>query len=211
MKRARITAKRGLALILTCLALMVSSVFVCAADLNEIGYSGGSAVTPVNLTTTNGGLNGGDITPTKLDVTVPTSLPLAMADDGAVITATDAKIINRSYGAVRVKSVSITAACNWHLYPFGDKSTLANEKVDSNKLGFAIRIGGGAQFRTVNENDTQVLISAPSAGCYMTGSGDPNGNTALIDYAAIVTPLSDGVSDVTVANVVIVVEWDTVN
>ena len=197
-------------LALACVLLVISSVFVYAENPYEIGYSGGSASTPVNLTTTNGGLNGGEITPTKLDVTVPTSLPLAMSDDGSVVTATDARIINRSYGAVRVKSVTITAAQNWNLYPFGDKSTLANEKVDSNKIGFAIRIGGGQQAMTVNENPSQVLISAPVAGCYMTGVGDPNGNTAQIDYAALVTPLSDGVSDAPVANVIIVVEWDTV-
>jgi len=197
-------------LALACVFLVISSVFVYAENPYEIGYSGGSASTPVNLTTTNGGLNGGEITPTKLDVTVPTSLPLAMSDDGSVVAATDARIVNRSYGAVRVKSVTITAAQNWNLYPFGDKSTLANEKVDSNKIGFAIRIGGGQQAMTVNENPSQVLISAPVAGCYMTGVGDPNGNTAQIDYAAIVTPLSDGVSDATVANVIIVVEWDTV-
>lgn len=52
----------------------------------------------------------GDITPTKLNVTVPTTLPLAMSDEGTVVTATDCKITNFSYGAVRVKSVTISAA-----------------------------------------------------------------------------------------------------
>ena len=35
-------------------------------------------------------------------------------------------------------------------------------------------------------------------------------NTAKIDYAAIVTPLSNTMKNATVANVVFVIEWDTV-
>ncbi|MBQ9414187.1 MAG: hypothetical protein IJU16_03565, partial [Clostridia bacterium] len=60
-----------------------------------------------------------------------------------------------------------------------------------------------------SNNDTQTLISAPIAGCYMTGVGDPNGNTVKIDYAAIVTPLSSAINNATVATVVFVIEWDT--
>lgn len=111
---------------------------------------------------------------------------------------------------MRVKSVSITAASGWKLTAFGNKSILAGEKVDSNKLGFAISIGGGQQKATDASNaNTQTLIDAPIAGCYMTGVGDSTGNTVKIDYAAIVTPLSSAVTGATVANVVFIVEWDT--
>ena len=200
-------------LISLCLALcMMLSLAVCASAA-EIDISGGSGTTPVSLTTTNGGIGGGDdgdITPTKLNVTVPTTLPLAMSDEGTVVTATDCKITNFSYGAVRVKSVSITAASGWKLTAFGNKSILAGEKVDSNKLGFAISIGGGQQKATDASNaNTQTLIDAPIAGCYMTGVGDSTGNAVKIDYAAIVTPLSSAVTGATVANVVFIVEWDT--
>lgn len=200
-------------LISLCLALcMMLSLAVCASAA-EIDTSGGSGTTPVSLTTTNGGIGGGgdgDITPTKLNVTVPTTLPLAMSDEGTVVTATDCKITNFSYGAVRVKSVTISAAANWHLTKFGDKSLLAAEKVDSNKLGFALAIGGGKQVQTATNEQTQALITAPVDGCYMTGVGDLTGNTAKIDYAAIVTPLSNTMKNATVANVVFVIEWDTV-
>ena len=200
--------KKIIALILSLCMLFALGATAFAA---EIHTSGGSGSTPVNLTTTNGGIGGGgsgDITPTKLNVIVPTALPLAMSDDGTVVTATDCKIINNSYGAVRVKSVTISGANGWRLTKFGDKSILAGEKVDSKKLGFAMRIGGGSQVATTTCNDTQVLISSPVNGCYMTGVGDPNRNTAKIDYSAIVTPLSNAVSNATVANVVFVIEWD---
>ncbi|MBQ9168397.1 MAG: hypothetical protein IJX67_08340 [Oscillospiraceae bacterium] len=197
-----------------CLSLGIS------ASAAEIDTSGGSGSTPVSLTTTNDGLgtdtdgdgipdDPGTVTPTKMSVVVPTALPMAMSDDGTVVTATDCKIINYSYGSVRVKTVTISAASDWNLTAFGPKSSLASEKVDSNKLGFALSIGGGQQVETANDDATQQLISAPIDGCYMTGVGDTTGNTVAIEYAAIVTPLSNTVSNTTVANVVFVIEWNT--
>ena len=194
-------------LILAAGMLCAMSVTASAAQISE---SGGSGITPVSLTTTNDGLGGedGEVTPTKLNVVVPTSLPMAMSDDGTVVTASDCQIVNKSYGAVRVKSVTISAADDWHLTTFGDKSTLAAEKVDSNKLGFAMSIGGGKQVKTASDKATQQLITAPIEGCYMTGIGDAAKNTVTIDYDAIVTPLSGAVNNATVANVVFVIEWD---
>lgn len=202
--RTRLTS-----LILAACMLCAMSVSASAAEINQ---SGGSGTTPVNLTTTNDGIGGdsGEVTPTKLNVVVPTSLPMAMSDDGTVVTASDCKIVNKSYGAVRVKSVTISAADEWNLTAFGDKSTLAGEKVDSNKLGFALSIGGGKQVKTTSDMATQQLITDPIDGCYMTGIGDTANNFVMIDYDAIVTPLSGAVNNATVANVVFVIEWDMV-
>ncbi len=197
-------------------SLLLAACMLCAVSVSasaaEINQSGGSGTTPVNLTTTNGGIggDGGEVTPTKLNVIVPTSLPMAMSNDGTVVTASDCKIVNKSYGAVRVKSVTISAADDWNLTAFGDKSTLAGEKVDSNKLGFALSIGGGKQVKTTSDKATQQLIMSPIDGCYMTGIGDTANNFVSIDYDAIVTPLSGAVNNATVANVVFVIEWDMV-
>lgn len=202
------------------ISLALAACMLCAAAISvsaaEINQSGGSGSTPVNLTTTNGGLNedgsgSGAVTPTKLNVTVPTALPLAMSDDGTVVTADNCKIVNNSYGAVRVKTVTISAASDWNLTSFGDKESLAGEKVDSNKLGFALSIGGGKEVMTKGNAATQRLISAPMDGCYMTGVGDTNRNSAAIDYSAIVTPMSGAVNNTTIANVIFVIEWDLVD
>lgn len=199
------------------LSLAMAACMLCAMSVSasaaEINQSGGSGTTPVNLTTTNDGIggDGGEVTPTKLNVVVPTSLPMAMSDDGTVVTASDCRIVNKSYGAVRVKSVTISAADDWNLTAFGDKSTLAGEKVDSNKLGFALSIGGGKQVKTASDKATQQLITNPIDGCYMTGIGDTANNFVMIDYDAIVTPLSGAVNNATVANVVFVIEWDMVD
>ena len=192
-----------------CLVLAMCFAMTAFASAAEITSDGGSATSSVTLSSTADGTLGGDSAATAMSVTVPTVLPIAVGTDGTVTTATDAKIVNNSYGAVRVKSVTISAASDWNLTKFGDKSILAGEKVDSNKLGFAISIGGGQQVATANDNATQQLISAPIDGCFMTGIGDTTRNTASIDYAAIVTPLSGAVTNATVANVVFVIEWDT--
>ena len=104
-----------------CLSLSVS------AFAAEIDSSGGSGSNPVNLSSTSDGTEGGDPSATAMRVTAPTALPMAMSQDGDVTTANNCQIVNHSYGAVRVKSVTISAAANWHLTKFGDKSLLAAE------------------------------------------------------------------------------------
>ena len=189
-----------------CMALS-ASVFASAAEVNS---DGGSGSTPVYLSSTADGTMEGDPAATAMSVTVPTALPMAMSQTGDVTTADNCRIVNNSYGAVRVKSVTITAENGWKLTAFGDKSSLASEKVDSNKLGFALSIGGGKQVVTDNSNaSTQALISAPAAGCYMSGVGNASDNTVAVEYDAIVTPLSNAVTNANIANVVFVIEWDT--
>ena len=189
-----------------CMALS-ASVFASAAEVNS---DGGSGSTPVYLSSTADGTMEGDPAATAMSVTVPTALPMAMSQTGDVTTADNCRIVNNSYGAVRVKSVTITAENGWKLTAFGDKATLASEKVDSNKLGFALSIGDGKQVVTdTSDASTQMLISAPAAGCYMSGVGNASGNTVAVDYDAIVTPLSNAVTNANIANVVFVIEWDT--
>ena len=206
-------SKKIVSLIL-CVCMLLSVAVVANAD--TISTNGGAGTTPVSLTTTNDGLgdngDGTGTTPaaTALSVTVPTALPMAMAQDGTVTTATNCRITNNSYGAVRVRSATITAAEDWSLTAYGDKATLAAEKVDSNKLGFALTIGGGAQKVTDSSNAAiQALFSSAIPGCYMTGVGNSNANFVSVIYDAIVTPLSSPVTAATIANVVFVVEWDT--
>ena len=207
------TLRKPVTMLLALCMVFSLAVGACADDITS---SGGSATSPVNLTTTNEGIGGGEggeggtTTPTRMSVTVPTALPMAMSDDGTVVTASDCKITNNSYGAVRVRSVSISAATGWNLTAFGDKTSLAGEKVDSNKLGFAMSIGGGAQVATSTNESTQSLITAPIDGCYMTGVGDSTRNSVSVAYSAIVTPLSNVLENANVANVVFVIEWDDV-
>ena len=70
-------------------------------------------------------------------------------------------------------------------------------------------IGGGQQLATVaGSTASQDLLTSAVEGCYMTGSGDQVGNRVAIDYDAIVTPVSNAVTNTGVASVLFVVEWD---
>ncbi len=181
-----------------------------SASAADVSSSGSAGTTPVYLSSTEDGSIDGAPAATAMSVTVPTALPMAMSQTGDVTTADNCRIINNSFGAVRVKSVTITAVSGWRLTAFGDKATLASEKVDSNKLGFSLAIGGGSAVKTdASDAASQTLISAPVNGCYMTGVGNSSGNTVSVAYDAIVTPLSAPVTGANIANVVFVIEWDT--
>ncbi len=197
------------------LSIALALCMVCALSVSafaaEIDTDGGNGSTPVYLSSTEDGSIGGTPSATAMSVTIPTALPMAVSQSGDVTTADNCKIVNNSFGAVRVKSVTISAANGWKLTAFGDKSSLASEKVNSNKLGFSMSIGGGAAVSTnTSDASAQTLISNPIIGCYMSGAGNQNANSVSVIYNAIVTPLSNAVTNANIANVVFVVEWDAV-
>lgn len=200
------TIRKFLALTMAlCLCLSLASV----ASAASVDASGGTATSSITLSSTDDGTSGGNPAATKMSVTVPTVLPVAVGTDGTVTTATDAKIVNNSFGAVKVSSVTVEAAQNWSLTAFGDKDTLAHEKVDSNKVGFAIQIGGGAEKATDASNAaSQKLLNTAIEGCYMAGSGDATANSVAVAYDAIVTPVSEAVTNTGIASVLFVIEWD---
>ena len=191
-----------------------AAVLLCVGTpsfATDIAPDGRNATTPVNLSSTVDGTLGGDPSATALSVTVPTALPLAMSVEGDIATADNVKITNNSYGAVKVMTVSISGENGWNLVSFGNKSTLAGEKVNSNKLGFSISIGNGEWRSTNGTDNTQILINDSIDGCYMTGIGDAENNSVSVEYDAIATAVSEAVTAETVANTVFVVGFDTVD
>ena len=190
---------------------MMASLAIGASAANTVDTSGGTGTSSVTLSSTADGSLGGDPAATKMSVTVPTVLPIAVGTDGSVATASDAKIVNNSFGAVKVNSVSIEAAQGWNLTAFGDKATLAKEKVDSNKFGFSISLGNGAAQVTDNKNASkQTLLDAAVEGCFMSGVGDTSANSIGIAYDAIVTPVSEAVTNTAIASVHFIIAWDAV-
>ena len=206
--------KKIVSLVLAICMLASLAISASASALpsgNTVGESGGTGTSSVTLSSTADGSIGGDPAATKMSVTVPTVLPVAVGTDGTVSTATDAKIINNSYGAVKVANVSIEAAQGWNLTAFGDKATLAKEKVDSNKFGFQIALGNGEKKLTDNKNASkQTLLDAAVEGCFMSGVGDTSANSIGIAYDAIVTPVSEAVTNTAIASVLFIIAWDAV-
>ena len=201
--------KKTLSLILA--ICMLASLAISASAANTVDASGGTGTSSVTLSSTADGSLDGNPAATKMSVSVPTVLPVAVGTDGTVSTATDAKIVNNSFGAVKVANVSIEAAQGWNLTAFGDKATLAKEKVDSNKFGFQIALGNGEKKLTDNKNASkQTLLDAAVEGCYMSGVGDTSANSIGIAYDAIVTPVSEAVTNAAIASVLFIIAWDTV-
>ena len=190
---------------------MLASLAISASAVNTVDASGGTGTSSVTLSSTADGSIGGDPAATKMSVVVPTVLPVAVGTDGTVSTATDAKIINNSFGAVKVANISIEAAQGWNLTAFGDKATLAKEKVDSNKFGFQIALGNGEKKLTDNKNASkQTLLDTAIEGCFMSGVGDTSANSIGIAYDAIVTPVSEAVTNAAIASVLFIIAWDAV-
>ena len=190
---------------------MLASLAISASAANTVDASGGTGTSSVTLSSTADGSLDGDPSATKMSVVVPTVLPIAVGTDGSVATASDAKIINNSYGAVKVNSVSIEAAQGWSLAAFGAKETLAHEKVNGDKFGFSISLGNGTAKQTDDKNASkQTLLDAAVEGCYMSGVGDTSANSIGIAYDAIVTPVSEAVTNTSIASVLFVIAWDAV-
>ena len=202
--------KKTISLILA--ICMIASLAISGSAANTVDASGGTGTSSVTLSSTADGSIGGDPAATKMSVTVPTVLPIAVGTDGTVSTATDAKIVNNSFGAVKVASVNIEAAQGWALTAFGNKDTLAHEKVNSNKFGFQIALGNGAAQITDNKNASkQTLLDTAIEGCYMSGAGDQTANSVEVTYDAIVTPVSEAITNTSIASVLFVIAWDTLN
>ena len=201
--------KKTISLILA--ICMLASLAISTSAANTVGASGGTGTSSVTLSSTADGSLDGDPAATKMSVSVPTVLPVAVGTDGTVSTASDAKIVNNSFGAVKVDSVSIEAAQGWSLAAFGDKASLAHEKVNSNKFGFQLAIGGGAAAATDGKNASkQTLLDAAVEGCFMSGVGDTSANSIGITYDAIVTPVSEAVTNTAIASVLFIIAWDAV-
>lgn len=76
---------------------------------------------------------------TNFDVVVPLSLLLSVDKDGVATAATNAKIINNSYGAVKLNAINVAAntAEGWELGEY--EADMSNVKVGTKRIGFAIK------------------------------------------------------------------------
>ena len=104
-----------------------------------------------------------------------------------------AEIINSSTGDVIVSSVSISTKNGWQLVPFG--TDMAHEKVDAQLLGFKI-------------NDAQTSKTGDAETFNLTAPWTIAENGRLpIDYDAVVSAVSQPVTEQDVLSVVFVLEW----
>ena len=125
-------------------------------------------------------------------VTVPVTLPL-IVDEGGEVHVGAAEIINASTGDVIVSSVSISTKNGWQLVPY--TTDMAHEKVDAQLLGFKIN---NAQTSKTGDTETFSLTSPWTIA--------ENGKLP-IDYDAVVSAVSQPVTEQDVLSVMFVLEW----
>ena len=125
-------------------------------------------------------------------VTVPVTLPLVVDEGGEVHVGT-AEIINGSTGEVVVSSVSISTKNGWKIVPFS--TNMAHEKVDAKLLGFKI-----------NDSVTTKTGDAETFSLTSPWTIAENGKLPL-SYDAVVSAVSQPVTEQDVLSVVFVLEW----
>ena len=125
-------------------------------------------------------------------VTVPVTLPL-IVDEGGEVHVGAAEIINASTGDVIVSSVSISTKNGWQLVPFD--TDMAHEKVDARLLGFKI-----------NDSETTKTGDAETFSLTSPWTIAENGKLPL-SYDAVVSAVSQPVTEQDVLSVVFVLEW----
>ena len=126
-------------------------------------------------------------------VTVPVTLPL-IVDEGGEVHVGAAEIINASTGDVIVSSVSISTKNGWQLVPY--TTDMAHAKVDAKQLGFKIN---DAQTSKTGDAETFALTSPWRIA--------ENGKLPLT-YDAVVSAVSQPVTEQDVLSVVFVLEWE---
>ena len=125
-------------------------------------------------------------------VTVPVVLLLTVDENGEVHVGA-AEIINGSTGEVIVSSVSISTKNGWQLVPY--TTDMAHAKVDAKQLGFKI-----------NDSLTTKTGDAETFSLTSPWTIAENGKLPLT-YDAVVSAVSQPVTEQDVLSVVFVLEW----
>ena len=125
-------------------------------------------------------------------VTIPTVLPLRVDESGEVY-ATEASISNHSSGIVKISSVTLTGQNGWSIVPYS--TNMASEKVDAKLVGLSL-------------NQVETTASGPSETLTLgEGWRILREDTLALSYDAVVSALSQPVTDEAILSAVFVVEW----
>ena len=129
---------------------------------------------------------------TVFSVIVPAVLPVTVDQNGKVYVS-NAEIVNHSTAAVQVSSVTLTAENGWTLVPYA--SDMSHAKVDSNQIGFRI-------------NSAQTSKTGSTEQFELTSPWQINEEDSLtLTYDAVVSALSQPVTNANILCVLFVVEW----
>lgn len=187
----------SLALAITMMASMSVSAFAAKpADPEStvkviVSEDGNTGETPVQLTAEAA----------LLDVTVPTALPVSVDNRGVVSVADGAKILNHSFGAVKVSGLAIAGTDPWATIAV-DGADMGAKKVGTKEVALTINEHKTTGANTITEFDgTKFTVMAG-----IVKDGTPT--ECPITYAALVPAQATAVNGTEIAKVTFTVAWD---
>ncbi len=125
-------------------------------------------------------------------VTVPATLPLVVNENGQSYSS-DVVILNNSSGDIKITAVTVNSCSDWVIVPYS--TNMANEKVDSNCVGFKIN-----DLSTTQTGTTETLaLPAPWTV--------PKQGTLPLEYDARVSASSKAFTNECILEIVFVVKW----
>lgn len=176
--------KRIISILMVLMVVLSMGVTAFASEVNTAGEEGSSLVK----------LN---VVATQFSVTVPMDLPVDVNEAGVVTTASNAKVINNSYGPVEVKNVEINPETGWEIVDFD--TNMAAEKVGAQKLGFKIN-----NDVTVGNSFSFTQANFPR----LEGANDTDTDELAIVYDASIPAQATAITDTQIATVVFTIGWD---
>ena len=176
--------KKTLTTMLAVIMLVSISAPAFAADTT-------SQSTPVEVTAAAATFN----------VTVPTTLPISVSATGVVTTASDAKIVNNSWGAIKVSGLAITGQNGWSIANF-DTTNMSTAKVNAKLIAMSINGDKTTGVDAISFN----AVNFPK----LDGMNDTATDELAITYTAKVPAQSTAIASTAIAQVVFTIEWDAV-
>lgn len=166
---------------LTCLLLLMSvlSSFASASTEEDM-----TATVPFKLAQTG----------TTFSVTLPASLPVAVDSKGEVTTASNLRIINNSFGPVKVESAQIKPVDGWVISPWG--TDYKAKKVGLKEVSFKFND---------NEVDTSGAVSTANLRSIVG-----EGGTLPLTYESDISVQKDRIDNEVIATLLLTVGWDNV-
>ncbi len=125
-------------------------------------------------------------------VTVPATLPLVVGEDGQAYIS-DVVITNNSTGDVQITTVTVSSCNEWTIVPYN--ANMANEKVDSKRIGFYIN---GLSTTQTGTSETFTIASPWNV---------PEAGTLPLVYDANLSATSQAFINECILEIVFVIDW----
>ena len=135
---------------------------------------------------------------TQMTVTVPTILPMSVDAQGVTTTADDAKVINKSYGAVEVQGLKVAAKEGWTLV--GHDHDFSADKVGAKN--FSMDVDG--EHAAANDGVTAV---SSALGAQIDGLNDGDTDERTFSYDGKISAQKTALTNTEIATVTFTIDW----